>query len=176
MNLDTVFMRTIKSPGRSNDDLLKHMPPLSGQLHPVYEAFSRKPGGHYHHSATKLAEEGADFDHNQKSTILALSKVTFDQTNAVHRLMLDTVRDSFADAIPANTLTKLNIRQQLTEISHSFQGAPQHIYAPSPRNMDIYSESLFEKDISEAIGFTMGYKEYMDINRECGMLGVLCTM
>ena len=46
----------------------------------------------------------------------------------------------------------------------------------SPRNMEIYGEILFERDVSEAIGFTNGDHEYLDINRECGMLGLICTL
>jgi len=38
-----------------------------------------------------------------------------------------------------------------------------------------YTDYLFEKDISEALGFTSGDKPHQDI-KETGMLGLICFL
>ena len=35
-------------------------------------------------------------------------------------------------------------------------------------------DKIFEKDISEALGFSAGNEEHIDINTNGGMLGILC--
>ena len=53
-------------------------------------------------------------------------------------------------------LKKLNIQSKLTELSGSLLKMGLAAMMESPRYIEIYGENLFERDISEAIGFTNG--------------------
>ena len=50
----------------------------------------------------------------------------------------------------------------------------KHLF-PASLDSSEYAGSMFEKDVSEAIGFTNGNRMHTDTN-ETGMLGVMCLL
>ena len=66
----------------------------------------------------------------------------------------------------------LNIKKELNSLSDVFTSPPL-----SPRNgVENYAAELFEKNISEALGFSNGQREYLDIKKEGGMFGLIVTL
>jgi len=69
----------------------------------------------------------------------------------MHELILNTVRQKLANELTPAILEAINIQDQLTNLDEVLNTGA------SPSNkMGNYAENLFEKDISEALGFSFG--------------------
>ena len=97
----------------------------------------------------------------QRSALLAIREISFDESNYVHKVIMDNVRTNLANCIPDNTIQMIkNFQEKFSTISSSESE---------------YSDSLFERDVSEVIGLSQGGNLMKD-TQNCGMLGPLCLL
>lgn len=101
----------------------------------------------------------------QRDMIIALSKQPYQDSNPNHVILLENVRYQLAFHLPQSTIQILNIQWNL-----DVQETNDQIMSNREK-----SDNIFERDISEAIGFTYGKYPDEDI-KEAGMLGLICSL
>lgn len=100
----------------------------------------------------------------QRAAILALAQTKFNAEDPNHELTIQAIRFYCAAHLPNHSLSVLKTQIDLSK----------YIFPTSLDSIE-YADNMFEKDVSEAIGFSNGNKLYED-TVETGMLGLLCTI
>ena len=144
---------------------------LSNELKNIFELFTSTPRvlelyerGERDSIESNPAEhtDDASFNFLQRNVLLALAQQPFEHSNYNHKLILENLRNMFAFHMPPTILEELGNQ----EIQKYLQAHSQSIE---------YTDFLFEKDVTEAIGFSDGNDPTQD-TLSCGMLGILTTM
>lgn len=153
-------------------------------LKPIYDRFrlaNFKPQPQQQPAFLSASEAADDATGDQQRAVLvALAKTQFDVANPSHQHILNSVRNKLALSLPHHTLSCLKVQIELRELLKSMgPGGAGGNYGGKTESA--VSQLKFEKDITEAVGFSNGEKPWEDVvnataETDCGMLGFICAL